>query len=177
MPNDNPGTGVHGTVKETRPKGGVDSSMIVGATGPADRGRRLAILALFTLAALGCSERTRAGRATGTEWWRSDAVPDVLPQMLNTELPFRYPAALFARRVEGNVTLRLYLDDGGRVVPESVRVEEPSGQPALDSAAVAGAPLLRFRPARRKGVAVPVALLFPVHFRHPALTARRDSKP
>jgi TonB family protein len=134
-------------------------------------------LLLWTLGGAACSERARPGRSAGLEWWRSDAVPDELPRMLNDEPPFRYPAALYARQVEGNVTLRLLLDAGGRVVTDSVRVEESSGHAAFDSAAVAGAALLRFSPARRRGTAVPVALLFPVHFRHPELAARRRLDP
>lgn len=121
---------------------------------------------LLVLTTAACSERTRAGRPETSLWWpRED--PDVIPQMLNAELPFRYPAALFAQHVQGNVTLRLHVDAAGRVVRDSTRVAEPSGYPALDSAALAGAARLQFRAARRRGVPVAVSLLFPVHFRHP----------
>ena len=41
------------------------------------------------------------------------SVPDETPVMVNSELPFRYPAALYARKVQGNVTLRLYVDRDG----------------------------------------------------------------
>jgi TonB family protein len=100
-----------------------------------------------------------------------DDAPDELPIVRNAELPFHYPPALFEKRVEGNVTLRLYIDSLGAVRPESTAVAEPSGHAALDSAAVAGARALRFAPARRAGAAVGVAVLFPVHFRHPATVA------
>ena len=96
----------------------------------------------------------------------SDA-PDELPVMANAQLPFRYPAALYAQRVQGNVTLRLFVDSLGRVVPDSTRVEETSGTPALDSAALTGARDLHFRPARRGGAPMAVSLLYPVYFRHP----------
>lgn len=94
-------------------------------------------------------------------------MPDERPQMLNDEPPFRYPVALYRQKVQGNVTLRLFVEADGRVLPESTRIVEPSGHGALDSAALAGATQLRFRPARLRGTAVPVSLLFPVHFRHP----------
>lgn len=93
--------------------------------------------------------------------------PDELPVMLNGEAPFRYPPALYARKVQGNVMLRLYIDRDGRVLPESTVVAETSGYPSLDSAAVTGSEALRFVPARTSGEAQGVAVLFPVLFRHP----------
>ena len=95
------------------------------------------------------------------------SAPDEVPKMINTDLPFRYPAALYARKVQGNVTLRLHLDRNGAVIADSTKVEEPSGYPALDSAALKGATELRFVPAKLKGEAMPVTILFPVYFRHP----------
>jgi TonB family protein len=65
------------------------------------------------------------------------------------------------------VTLRIYIDAIGRVHPESTQVVESSGVPAFDSAAVSGVRELQFTPAKRKGTAVAVAVLFPVYFRHP----------
>jgi TonB family protein len=93
--------------------------------------------------------------------------PDEVPTMLNTDLPFRYPAALYARKVQGNVTLRLHVDRDGQVSPDSTRIEESSGYAALDSAAVKGSQELRFAPAKSHGDAMPVTILFPVYFRHP----------
>ena len=121
---------------------------------------------LIPLGVLGCSERVRSGRAGGDGWFRS-VMPDERPQMLNDDLPFRYPVAMYQRKVQGNVILRLFVDADGRVVPDSIRIAEPSGHAALDSAALAGASQLRFRPARLRGTPMPVALLYPVHFRHP----------
>jgi TonB family protein len=108
-------------------------------------------------------------RSATDAWWRGD-MPDVMPVMLNAELPFRYPLPLYVQRVQGNVTLRLFVDSTGRVHADSTRVLEPSGFGALDSAAVAGAAKLRFRPAHRRGVPIAVSMLFPVHFRHPEAT-------
>jgi len=93
--------------------------------------------------------------------------PDEVPKALNTELPFRYPAALYARRVQGNVTLRLFIDRDGQVRPDSTRIEESSGYAALDSAAVKGSQELRFVPAKLRGEAMATTVLFPVYFRHP----------
>lgn len=93
--------------------------------------------------------------------------PDVAPQMLNKELPFRYPPALFAQKVQGNVTLRIYIDRTGQIIPDSTHVAETSGFSALDSAAVKGSRDLKFAPAKTQGQPVPVSILLPVFFRYP----------
>ena len=93
--------------------------------------------------------------------------PDVLPVMLNKELPFRYPPSLYSKKVQANVTLRVFIDQEGAIVSESTHVAETSGFPPLDSAAVRGSNELRFIPAKTRGQAVPVSILFPVYFRHP----------
>jgi protein TonB len=93
--------------------------------------------------------------------------PDVAPVMLNKELPFRYPPALYAQKVQGNVTLRIYIDSNGAIVPDSTRVAETSGFNALDSAAMKGSRDLKFEPAKIGGQPVPVSILLPVYFRHP----------
>jgi protein TonB len=93
--------------------------------------------------------------------------PDVLPVMLNKELPFKYPPSLYSKKVQANVTLRVYIDKEGQLVAESTHVAESSGYPPLDSAAVRGSTELRFIPAKTRGQAVPVSILFPVYFRHP----------
>lgn len=92
------------------------------------------------------------------------------PVALNPDSPIAYPPALFERKVEGDVTLRLYVDSAGRLVPESTRVAETSGFPALDSAALTGAAGLRFAPAKRHGIPVATAFLQPVEFRQVGTT-------
>ena len=87
--------------------------------------------------------------------------------MLNNEPPFRYPTPLYAQKVQGNVTLRIFIDRDGRVRPESTRVMESSGYTSLDSSAVTGSQELRFTPARVNGEPMAVSILFPVFFRHP----------
>lgn len=93
--------------------------------------------------------------------------PDVLPVMLNRELPFRYPPSLYSKKIQANVTLRVFIDNQGQIVSESTHVAESSGFPPMDSAAVMGSTDLRFIPAKTRGEAVPVSILFPVYFRHP----------
>jgi TonB family protein len=92
------------------------------------------------------------------------------PVALNGDSPIAYPPALFEQKVEGDVTLRLFVDSTGRLIPESTRVVEPSGFPALDSAALAGSSSLRFAPAKRHGIAVATAFLQPVEFRQVGTT-------
>lgn len=107
-------------------------------------------------------------QADGKLAFTSDTThPDVLPVMLNKELPFHYPPALYAEKAQGNVTLRLYVDTEGVVVNDSTHIVESSKVPALDSAAIKGTLELRFVPAKRHGVPMPVSILFPVYFRHP----------
>ena len=118
---------------------------------------------LAWLLVLACTnDRDRSGMTV----FGSDR-PDELPVMVNKELPFRYPAPLYARKVQANVMLRLFIDSTGGVRPESTRVEETSGYGALDSAAVKGSQELFFIPAKLHGEPRSVTVIFPVYFRHP----------
>ena len=125
-------------------------------------------IAAIAIAIAGChGSAPRADSATG------QAAPppeSEAPVALNPNVPIAYPAALFDQKVEGDVTLRLYVDSTGKLIPESMRVAEPSGYPALDSAALAGASALRFAPAKRHGIAVATAFLQPVEFRQVGTT-------
>ena len=93
--------------------------------------------------------------------------PDEAPKMLNKELPFHYPPALFAKKVQGNVTLRLFIDRDGNVRSDSTQVVESSGYASFDSAAIRGSQDLQFVPAKMKGEPLAVTILFPVYFRFP----------
>lgn len=97
----------------------------------------------------------------------ADQPRDLPPVALNAQTPVEYPPALFDQGIEGTVILRLYADTAGALVKDSTRVQESSGYPALDSAAMAAAPSLRFAPARRDGIPVAASFLQPVYFRHP----------
>ncbi len=107
------------------------------------------------------------GTGSGDTEFRPGRRPDELPVMLNKELPFRYPPGLYAQKVQGNVTLRIFVDTAGRVVTDSTHVAETSGFAALDSAAVKGSRELKFNPAKTRETRVAVSILFPVYFRHP----------
>ncbi|HXF95857.1 MAG TPA: energy transducer TonB [Gemmatimonadales bacterium] len=112
----------------------------------------------------GCGGAEPAADQSSPIYTPPDAEP---PVAINAESPIQYPPALYDQKIEGDVILRLFVDSTGRLVPESTRVAESSGYPALDSAALAGAGRLRFAPARRRGIAVATAFLQPIEFRHP----------
>jgi TonB family protein len=115
-----------------------------------------------------CSQKTSSpGDTTAAQTASAEERPDVLPVMLNKDLPFRYPPVLYAEKTQGNVTLRLYIDSSGKVVNDSTHVAESSKVPTLDSAAIKGSRDLRFTPAKSNGVPMAVSILFPVYFRHP----------
>ena len=93
------------------------------------------------------------------------------PVAVNPESPVEYPQALYIQGIEGKVLLRLHVDSAGKVDPDSTKVAESSGYPALDSAALAAVPRLKFAPALRNGV--PAALTFtqPIIFKRAARAA------
>ena len=127
------------------------------------KGKRRALVIIGSLVSVSCSKGSEADQPFSGVGAR----PDVLPVMLNKDLPFRYPASLYAKKVQANVTLRVFIDKEGQVVGESTHVAESSGIPSLDSAAVRGSSELRFIPAKTRSEPVPVSILFPVYFRHP----------
>ena len=127
--------------------------------------RSLLLIAFVVTACRGGSKQSDGQTSQAAPPPESEA-----PVALNPDVPIAYPPALFDQKVEGDVTLRLFVDSTGKLVPESTRVAEPSGYPALDSAALAGSATLRFAPAKRHGVAVATAFLQPVEFRQVGTT-------
>ncbi len=125
--------------------------------------RSKTFLAIALTVTAACSK----GEGSGLPFQTVGKQPDVAPVMLNKELPFRYPPALYAQKVQGNVTLRIFIDREGSIVADSTRIAETSGFTALDSAAMKGSRELKFEPAKTLGQAVPVSILLPVFFRHP----------
>jgi len=123
--------------------------------------RTLVVLTVVSLAAC------KKGEGSGMPFQTVGRQPDVAPVMLNKELPFRYPPALYAQKVQGNVTLRIFINRDGTIAPDSTRIAETSGFTALDSAAMKGSRDLKFEPAKTQGQPVPVSILLPVYFRHP----------
>lgn len=89
------------------------------------------------------------------------------PVPLDAESPVEYPTSLFDQGIGGTVVLRLFVTAEGAVVPDSVRLQESSGYPALDSAALAAAPRLRYAPATRNGTPVAAPFNQPIIFRAP----------
>jgi protein TonB len=146
-----------------------------------DAGRYIAIMANFvrcgtwigffaSVTLMGCTDQYTPKKVAHVFQAGHD-IPDETPKILNEDLPFHYPPALYARKVQGNVTLRLYVDREGQVTPDSTRIEESSGYAGLDSAAVKGSQDLRFAPAKLRGAPLGVSILFPVYFRHPEARA------
>ena len=125
----------------------------------------VALAGLLTLGPAGCRQAPPAEQSgSGSPGVPPDQEP---PVALNADSPIQYPPRLYDQKVEGDVMLRLVVDSMGRLLPESSRVAESSGYPALDSAALTGARRLRFAPARRHGLSIATAFLQPVEFRHP----------
>jgi periplasmic protein TonB len=92
---------------------------------------------------------------------------DEPPVPLDAEPPVEYPPVLYQLQISGTVLLRLFADETGHIVADSTRIQESSGYPALDSAALAAVPKLHFAPALHNGVAVATLFSQPVRFRHP----------
>jgi TonB family protein len=129
-------------------------------------GRRTTLPLVVVLSLGGCLDQDTSQKVAQA-LQNGATKPDELPKMLNGDLPFHYPPALYARKVQGNVTLYLHIDRNGQVTPDSTRIEETSGYTALDSAAVKGSQELHFVPAKLHGEPMGVSILFPVYFRHP----------
>lgn len=93
-----------------------------------------------------------------------------VPVMLNERPPFQYPRQAWKEGVGGETRLRIHIARDGSV--DSAYVVSTSGHPALDSAALAGARELRYRPARRGDEPIAVWAVLPVRYPMPA---RADS--
>ena len=131
------------------------------------RGSGVAMLPALLAAALGCGDRSVGTVALGDHQPPAESPADQPPVAINPVTPMVYPPALLDQGIEGRVLLRLFVDARGNLIPDSTRLAESSGYPALDSAALSGARELRFSPALRNGRAVAAPFLQPVHFRHP----------
>lgn len=164
-------------VRQGRPRGYIDAMYALSATARRlDRrathpvSRRVlagALLATLAAASTACIDRDTAQKAIESVQEAAGVKPDSMPVMLNDSSPFQYPESLYKKRIQANVTLRIRIDSTGVVTPDSTMVEESSGYPALDSAAVHGAQSLRFRPAKLHGQPMSISILLPVFFRRP----------
>ncbi|MEE8176104.1 MAG: energy transducer TonB [Gemmatimonadota bacterium] len=129
------------------------SSAVLGAS---------AIGVLLTLAT-GCSETIRPALGGLVIGERGDAFH--MPTLLNEQLPFEYPTDAWRDRIGGETVLRLRISSDGIV--DSITVERSSGYRSLDSAAVAGATELRYKPARQGERPVPVWATLPIRYPMP----------
>ncbi len=133
----------------------------------AQKNRRRTFL-LLAMALLGCDHGDDGTTRLVDRVATIPAIPPEEPPVaINSVSPVRYPPALLSQGIEGRVLLRLFVDSAGNVIPDSIRVAESSGYPALDSAALAGAPELRFSPALLRGRPIAAPFLQPVQFRGP----------
>lgn len=89
------------------------------------------------------------------------------PELMNADevreaMDEAYPSALRDAGIRGSVLLHLFVDEDGTV--RNAMVSEGSGHAQLDDAACRVAPVLRFRPAERRGVPVAVWIQLPLRF-------------
>ncbi len=117
---------------------------------------------LLTLAT-GCSETIRPALGGLVIGERGDAFH--MPTLLNERLPFEYPSHAWRDRIGGETVLRLRISSDGIV--DSITGERSSGHRSLDSAAVAGAKELRYKPARQGERPVPVWATLPIRYPMP----------
>jgi protein TonB len=111
----------------------------------------------------GCSGSPAADEGTA-----NIQIPEFEPPVaINAEPPVSYPPRLFRDGVEGTVVLLLFVNETGKVILDSTRIQDGSGYAALDSAVLAGVDAMEFAPARRNGQAVATWFLQPIHFRQP----------
>ena len=117
--------------------------------------------------ALGCSKPDTSVVQLPDRNAPQGARKDEPPVAINPDVPIDYPPALYQQGIEGRVLLKLFADSTGELNPDSTKVAESSGYPALDSAAVAAAPRLHFAPGRHNGTPVAMSFTQPIEFRHP----------
>lgn len=114
-------------------------------------------------AVAGCAETVRPVLG-GLKLGRSGDAFHV-PVLRNERSPFRYPREAWEAGVGGETRLRIHIDERGSV--DSVYVLRSSGHADLDSAALAGARRLRYRPARHGEDPVAVWAVLPVRYPMP----------
>jgi periplasmic protein TonB len=91
----------------------------------------------------------------------------VAPTILNRdevvrEMTRQYPALLRDAGIGGTVKVYFFIDEDGQV--KDRRIDQSSGQQALDDAALAVASVYRFSPALNRDKKVPVWVSFPITF-------------
>lgn len=109
--------------------------------------------------------RTRGSGVTPNkvaEFIPSDGVTLTKPKRLSALQP-EYPKTLKAQGVEGNVVVRVTIDEEGRVI--DVRVVKGSGYDAMDASARNAAAKEQFTPAMRNGEPIAYTIKYTYRFR------------
>lgn len=127
------------------------------------RAREAAVVLVLILFPASCAEGVRP--ALGGLKIGSATQSFHMPVLEEQKLPIEYPRDAWAAGVGGEVLLRIRITEEGAV--DSVLVVRSAGHRSLDSAAVAGALKLRYRPARQGKEAVAVWGTLPVRFPMP----------
>lgn len=125
---------------------------------------RLFAFAMVAGSTLGCAEAVRPVLG-GLKIGPGVEGPFVMPMLINDRPPFAYPQDAWERGVGGETTLRIHISSAGFV--DSVLVAKSSGDAVLDSASVAGALLMQYRPARHGDSPVAVWAYLPVRYPMP----------
>jgi TonB family protein len=86
------------------------------------------------------------------------------PPVLQGEVAVDFPPELFVQGVTGTTELQLFVDSTGAVIPDSTRILRSSGTPALDSAALAAVPRLRYAPGQKAGRPAAMPFVQPIQF-------------
>ena len=138
---------------------------------------RLIVLAAAAAAAftvVACAETVRPVLG-GLRIGPPKSGPFVTPVLVAGEIPFAYPEEAWNRGVGGETLLRIHISSSGAI--DSVALATSSGDSALDSASVADAWRLRYRPARHGDTPVAVWALLPVQYPMPRAAQARDVEP
>jgi len=106
---------------------------------------------------------TLPATATATATAEAPLVPPAVHPAWGSQPPTVYPAVSRRLGEQGEVVLRLYVLADGRI--GDVVIQQSSGHPRLDRAAVEAARRWRLLPARRGDNAVALWHEWPVHFR------------
>ncbi len=134
----------------------------------------VAAVAAVALTAAACAETVRPVLG-GLRIGPPRSGPFVTPVLVSEEIPFAYPEDAWHRGVGGETLLRIHISSSGAI--DSVTLATSSGDAELDSASVAGAWRLRYRPARHGDAPVAVWALLPVQYPMPRAAHTRDMEP
>jgi TonB family protein len=121
--------------------------------------------------AMGCADTGRPVMG-GLKIGRAAEGLFVMPHLEGEDSPFEYPRSAWMAGVGGETILRINISNKGTV--DTVAVAQSSGDLVLDSAAVAGAYKLRYRPAQQGDEVVSVWAYLPVRYPMPAPAKPRD---